>query len=43
MTRSKVICGGVCICGFCNVFVCICVGFVICGGVCEFCNMWECV
>jgi len=24
----------VCICGFCNVWVCVCVGFVICGCVC---------
>jgi hypothetical protein len=23
-------------CGFCNVWVCVCVGFVMCG----FCNMW---
>ena len=22
---------GVCICGFCNVWVCVCVGFVMCG------------
>jgi len=22
---------GVCMCGFCNVFVCVCVGFVMCG------------
>jgi len=22
---------GVCMCGFCNVWVCVCVGFVICG------------
>jgi len=22
---------GVCMCGFCNVWVCVCVGFVMCG------------
>ena len=22
---------GVCVCGFCNVWVCVCVGFVMCG------------
>ena len=22
---------GVCLCGFCNVWVCVCVGFVMCG------------
>jgi hypothetical protein len=27
---------GVCMCGFCNVWVCVCVGFVMCG----FCNVW---
>jgi len=26
----------VCMCGFCNVWVCVCVGFVICGCV----NVW---
>jgi hypothetical protein len=26
-------------CGFCNVWVCVCVGFVMCG----FCNVWVCV
>jgi len=32
-------------CGFCNVWVCVCVGFVICVGVglCGFCNVWVCV
>ena len=25
-------------CGFCNVWVCVCVGFVMCG----FCNVWVC-
>ena len=31
---------------FCNVWVCVCVGFVMCGGacvrarVCRFCNVW---
>jgi len=39
-----------CVSRFCNVWVCVCVGFVICGclyvwfcnvwGVCGFCNMW---
>ena len=24
-------CVGVCMCGFCNVWVCVCVGFVMCG------------
>ena len=27
--------------GFCNMWVCVRVGFVICG--CGFCNMWVCV
>ena len=26
-------------CGFCNVWVCLCVDFVVCG----FCNVWVCV
>ena len=26
-------------CGFCNVWVCVCLGFVMCG----FCNVWVCV
>ena len=34
-------------CGFCNVGVCVCVGFVMCGCVCMcgFCNVcvWVCV
>jgi len=25
------LCVGVCMCGFCNVWVCVCVGFVMCG------------
>ena len=29
--------------GFCNVLVCVCVGFVICECVFEFCNVWVCV
>ena len=29
-----VMCGCVCMCGFCNVWVCVCVGFVMCGCVC---------
>jgi len=36
---------GVCVCGFCNVWLCVCVGFVMCGCVyvCGFCNVWLCV
>ena len=32
-------------CGFCNVWVCVCVGFVMCGCVCVcwFSNLWVCV
>ena len=32
-------------CGFCNVWVFVCVGFVMCGFVCVcgFCNVWVCV
>ena len=32
-------------CGFCNVRVCVCAGFVICGCVYVwgFCNVWVCV
>ena len=31
----------VCVCGFCNVWVCVCVGFEMCGcGMCGFCNVW---
>ena len=42
-------------CGFCNVWVCVCAGFVMCGCVyvrvlqcvgvcmCGFCNVWVCV
>ena len=32
-------------CGFCNVWVCVCVGFVMCGCVCMcgFYNVWVCV
>jgi hypothetical protein len=38
-------------CGFCNVWVCVCMGFVMCGcvllcvGVCMYgyCNVWVCV
>ena len=34
--------GGFVMCGVCNVWVCVCVGFVMCvyGGVC---NVWVCV
>ena len=31
------------VCGFCNVSVCVCVGFVMCGCVCVCCNVWVCV
>ena len=36
---------GVSVCGFCNVWVCVCVGFVlcVCVCVCGFCNVWGCV
>ena len=34
---------GVRVCGFCNVWVCVCVGFVMFGCVCVFCNVWVCV
>ena len=42
-------------CGFCNLWVCVCVRFVMCGWVCVggfvmcvfvyvwFCNVWVCV
>jgi len=36
-------------CGFCDVWVCVCVGFVMCFFVCVgfvmcgFCNVWVCV
>ena len=38
------------VCGFCNVWLCECVGFVMCGCVyvwvfvfmCGFCNVWLC-
>ena len=34
----------VCKCGFCNVRVCVCVGFVMCEcALCGFCNVWVCV
>jgi hypothetical protein len=32
-----VMCG--CVCGFCNVWVRVCVGFIVCG----FYNVWVCV
>jgi len=34
---------GVCVCAFCNVWLCVCLGFVMCGCVYggeEFCNVW---
>jgi hypothetical protein len=37
---------GVCVCRFCNVWVCVCVGFVMCMyvcGMCGFCNVFVCV
>jgi hypothetical protein len=37
-------CVGVCMCGFCNIWVCVCMGFVMCGCVCVcvggVCNVW---
>jgi len=30
-------------CGYCNVWVCVCVGFVICVCVGRFCNVCVCV
>jgi len=37
-------CLGVCMCGFCNSCVYVCVGFVIVGVcICVFCNLWVCV
>ena len=30
-------------CGFCNVWVCVCVGFVMYVCMYEFCNVWLCV
>jgi len=32
-------------CGNCNVWVCVCVSFLMCGCVyvCGFCNVWMCV
>ena len=40
-----VMCVGVCMCGFCNVWVFVCVGVVMCVGVCMhgFCNVCGCV
>jgi hypothetical protein len=44
---------GVCVCGFCDVWVCVGTGFVMCGSVyvwillcvrmCGFYNVWVCV
>ena len=40
-------CVCVCLRGFCNVWVCVCLGFVMCGCVCVricgICNVWVCV
>jgi len=34
----------VCMCGFCNVWACVCVGFVMCGCVYVWvCEMFGCV
>ena len=33
---------GVCTCGFCNVWVYVCVRFVMCVFVCGFCNLYAC-
>ena len=30
-------------CGVCNVWMCVCTGFVMCGCKCGFCNVWMCV
>jgi len=30
-------------CGFCNVWLCVCVGFLMCVCICGFCNVWVCV
>jgi len=30
----SLVCGCVCMCGFCNVPVCACVGFLLCGCAC---------
>ena len=31
-------------CEFCNVWLCVCVGFVMCSVcLCGFCNVWLCV
>jgi len=37
-------CACVCMCGFCNMWFCVCVDFVMCGCVCMygFCNMYLC-
>jgi len=34
-----------CMCGFCNLWVCVHVGFVMCGcaSMCGFCILWVCV
>ena len=36
---------GVCMYEYCNVWVCVCMGIVMCGCVCMygFCNVWVCV
>ena len=35
---------GVCMCGICNVWLCVCVRFVMCGCVCVGAfNVWVCV
>ena len=32
----------VCMFGFCNVWVCVCVGFLMCVCMCGFCNVFLC-
>jgi hypothetical protein len=34
---------GVCMCGFCNIWVCVCVGFVMCGCFGNMCTCIYCV
>jgi len=36
--------GEMCVCGFCNVWACVCMDFVMCECVCMcgVCNVWAC-
>jgi len=34
---------GVCMFGFCNLWVCVCVGFLTCVCMSGFCNGWVCL